>query len=201
MKNYVLAVLCCIMLFTGCNSDDNDTITVSTSSNSFDVDGTNYNTPNGFLFLDDGPPFTNKFFFVFTDGMFREDTVNGASISTDADVASALFVELGPGTVATEMDVLVNPGTYILDSQSEIITQINTFQDTYVNSGVTYGEPDNADILTINTTGNGALTINSINIDYVARSGTVDVTYSLTANNGEIINGSYVGTFSIINEF
>lgn len=201
MKTLKLFTIILTLILMSCNSDDDTSTLAATVSNSFDVDSTNYNTPNGFLFLDDGPPFTNKFFFVFTDGMFREDTVNGASISTDADVASALFVELGPGTVATEMDVLVNPGTYLLDSQSEIITQINTFQDTYVNSGVTYGEPDDADILTINTTGNGALTINSINIDYVARSGTVDVTYSLTANNGEIINGTYVGTFSIINEF
>lgn len=70
--------------------------------------------------------------------MFREDNTNGASISTDADVESVLFVEFGSGTVATEMDVLVSPGTYTLDYQSEVITQINTSQDTYVNGGITY---------------------------------------------------------------
>lgn len=200
MKILKILILFSVLFMMSCDKEEKIEIV-----NQFTVQGTGQSTdhitPNGYLILDDGPSFTNAFMLLFTDGDFIEDTVNGSSLSTDAGVAIVLVVKFGGPNVSSEQAVPVATGTYNLDDNTAVVTNITSFDDTHFVGSVEYGEIDQATFYEIETTGSGTLTIDQINIDYAARTGTVECNYSITADNGDIITGSYTGTFDIINEF
>jgi hypothetical protein len=200
MKNsiYKLATLFLTLLLLSCGDDDN----TPTSTNEFTISGTDYATPNGYLILDDGPSFTNAFMLGFIDGILIEDNVNGSSISTNTTQGIVLQVDFGGSNVSSEQDVIINNSTtYILTDETTALTNISSFSDTHIINGVTYGEPDNANYFELGLNGNGTVTINNITIDYLARTGTVDCTYSFVDDNGVTVNGQFDGNFEIINEF
>lgn len=204
MKTINLFTIVSLFLLLSCNSED-DATTTSTSNNttnSFDVEGMNYETNNGFLFLDNDTPFSDAFFFVFTDGIFIDQGIDEGTISTTATNAIVVAVENSTAEVPNESDVMILPNTtYTLNDESAAVTAINSFTDIVTFNGASYGEIDSATMFTLETTGSGTLTIDAINIDYVARNGTLDCTYAMTSDTGEVITGQFTGTFKIINSF
>jgi hypothetical protein len=189
-----------ITLTFGC--EDDDPIVFPPQDNAFSIEAESFATFNAYLILDDGPIFSDQYGFAFLAGELREDNVNGSSMSTDGTYGSIAWVENSSGTVASEQAVAVLPGIHTLNDESLAFTAVASFTDTYNFGGKTWGEPDiNAgDLVEIGQSGNGTLTINSITIDYVLRTGTVDLSYTFTDGN-RTVNGTYTGSFGIINEF
>lgn len=187
-----------LLLASSCQDDDQPI----TPANHFEVNGTMYLTPQAYLILDDGPAYQNQYGFAFMDGALREDNVNGSSVSTDTRQGGVVWVENGPGTVNSEQAVLINRGIHTLDDESLVFTAVQGFTDTYGFGGKTWGDPDiaAADITEIGLGGNGTVTINAVSIDYVLRTGTVDLSYTFS-DGTQTVTGTYVGGFGIINEF
>jgi hypothetical protein len=206
MKNPIIYIFIALLL-TQCKKDSSSTPSCPPSSvsidNEYTINNNDYITPNAYLILDDGPVFTDGFGIALTDGILREDNVNGSSLSTTSQNAVILWVMHG-GDVNSEQAVNVSPNTYTLDSESAVLTGITQFFDTYTHNNVVYGEPD-ADTVnllsTIENSGTGTLVLNSINIDYILRVGTISCTYSMIDDNNLQVSGSFNGTFDIINEF
>jgi hypothetical protein len=196
---YFLALLFVTLSF-GC--EDDDPVVFPPQNNAFQIAADGYATYNAYLILDDGPNFTDQYGFAFLARELREDNINGSSVSTDCTYGSITWVQNSTGTVASEQAVAVLPGIHTLDDESLAITAVANFTDTYNFGGKTWGDPDiNAgDITEIGQNGNGTLTINSITIDYVLRTGTVDLSYTFT-DGTKTVNGTYDGSFKIINEF
>lgn len=187
------------LCLTSCSDDDNS---IPSEETKFTIQGSDYLTPNGYLILDDGPSYTNAFVLGFMDGVLIEDNVNGSSISINTNHAVVLQVELGGANVSSEQDVIITDGTtYTLTNESAALTNITSFSDIHTVNGSSYGEPNAATYFEFTNIGSGVVTINSIVIDYVARTGTVDCDYNITDDNGITIQGMYKGEFNIINEF
>jgi hypothetical protein len=189
-----------LTLSFGC--EDDDPVVFPPQNNAFQIAADGYATYNAYLILDDGPAYSDQYGFAFLAGELREDNVNGSSMSTDGTYGSIAWVQNSTGTLASEQAVAVLPGIHTLDDESLAFTAVTNYTDTYNFGGKTWGNPDiNAgDLIEIGQTGNGTLTINSITIDYVLRTGTVDLSYTFTDGN-RTVNGTYTGNFGIINEF
>ena len=201
MKNslYLLAFLFITLSF-GC--EDDDPVVFPPEDNAFSIAAESFATHNAYLILDDGPAYTDQYGFVFIAAEMREDNINGSSVTTDCTYGSVVWVRNSSGTVASEQAVAVLPGTHTLYNESLAFTAVAGFDDTYNFGGKTWGDVDinSADIVEIDQLGNGTVTINSVNIDYVLRTGTVDLSYTFT-DGTKTVNGNYVGAFEIINEF
>ncbi len=199
-----LALLTAILILTvGCKKDDDS---AKEDENKFTIQGTDYETLNGYLLLDDGPSYTNSFGLVFLEGTMREDNINGSSISTDTNHGIVVFVEFGNTNVNSEQaitNMIIDNSTYPVDDETTAITDIISYTDTYMNGGIQYGNPDDATatLYVVNATGSGSLTINTFTVDLSARTGTVDCSYTFLDDNGANVSGQFDGTFEIINEF
>ncbi|MBC5840719.1 MAG: hypothetical protein K2Y30_12265 [Flavobacteriaceae bacterium] len=172
--------------------------------NSFAINGTEYETPNAYVILDDGPQFKDGFIIALANAPLIQNGTNGAAAATAMTQAAVLFVKNSPNTVANEQLVLINPTSHTLNTaDTEILTNVSVFGNTFLNNGNMYGEPShvNANVYEISTAGNGTVTINNITIDYSARTGTIDCTYQMTASTGETITGNYSGTFGILSGY
>lgn len=206
MKTYIIKFalgLLVVLNLNSCGNDDDNSTPLPI--NKFTVQGTDYETPKAYLVFDDSTPYGDAFFLNLLDSDMREDSVNGMSVSSNLTQGIVLLVEHGPVAVLTEQDVnIASNTTYQLDKENSLaLTNVTGFNDTYIYNGITYGEPDQttANVYKIENSGNGTVTINSITIDYVARTGTIDCTYQLTDDNGIIIAGNYSGNFNILNGF
>lgn len=174
------------------------------TENTFAINATEFDTPNAYLILDDGPQFKDGFFLVLANAPLIQNGTNGAAAATTMTQAAVLFVKNSPNPVASEQLVQINPTTHVLNTaDTEILTNMSVFTNTFLDSGISYGEPShlNANFYEIPTGGNGTLTINNITIDYILRTGTIDCTYQMTASTGEIIAGNYSGTFGILSGY
>lgn len=196
---YFLSLLFVTLSF-GC--EDDDPVVFPPQNNAFSIAAESFATFNAYLILDDGPNFSDQYGFAFLAGELREDNVNGSSMSTDGTFGSIVWVENSAGTVASEQAVAVLPGIHALNDESLAFTAVAGFTDTYNFGGKTWGEPDinTGDLTEVGQSGNGTLTINSITIDYVLRTGTVDLSYTFT-DGIKTVTGTYTGSFGIINEF
>ncbi|HIP49600.1 MAG TPA: hypothetical protein EYG92_11625 [Lutibacter sp.] len=197
---YLIAITFLLLFNISCKKDVEDT---PQALNEFTVQGADYLTPNAYLILDDGPSvYTNGFMLAFLEGTMREDSTNGSSISTDTNHGIALVVMHG-GTVNSEQAVVINNTTYALDDETSTLTNITNYTNTYTHNGIQYGDPDDtgANEYIINNGTGGSVIINSINIDYVARNGTIDCSYDFLDENNVRVIGQFLGSFEIINEF
>lgn len=180
-----------------CSADD----LINPTANSFTINSTDFETPHAYLLLDDGPPYKDGFFIVLSNAHLIQNNTNGAAVATTMTQAAVLFVKNSTNSLASEQLVQINTTTHTLNtSDTEILTNVSSFDNTFINSGITYGQPShtNATLYEIQSGGNGTVTINSITIDYITRIGTLDCTYQMTASSGEIITGNYSGTFEIL---
>lgn len=174
---------------------------ITETPNTLTVGATEFETPHAYVILDDGPQFKDGFFIVLANAALIQNGNNGAAVETTMTHAAVLFVKNSPNTVASEQLVQINPTTHGLNaSDTEILTNVTLFNDTFSNGGITYGQPShtNANYYEIPTAGNGTVTITNITIDYVNRTGTITCTYQLTASSGENITGNYSGTFGLL---
>lgn len=199
----ILLIVSVFMLIVTCKKDDDS---ARDNDNKFTIQGTDYQTPNGYLLLDDGPSYTNSFGLVFLEGTMREDNTNGSSISTDTNHGIVVFVKFGTSNVSSEQAItnnIIDNTTYPVDDETTAIKDIITYNNTYTYGGVQYGDPEDATATTyvVNASGSGSLIINTFTVDLVARTGNVDCTYSFVDDNGVNVTGQFDGTFEIINEF
>lgn len=197
-KLLLLSVM--LILIVNCKKDDDDS---NRTTNEFSIQGNTFNTPNGFLFLDDLPaPLTNAAFFVFTDGTFSQD----GELSTNSLHGIKLTMPFGSTPAASEQEVInniINNTTYNLDDEALAITNITSYNNIVTVNGTQYGQPDevSSDLNEVNAIGSGSITINTFTVDLVARTGNVDCTYAFVDDNGVNVTGQFNGTFEIINEF
>ena len=175
---------------------------VSNTGNSFSIGADDYDTPHAYLFYGNNPSYRDGFMIALTDAPIIQDNVNGAGVATSMTHGAVLFVKHSSNYFPTEQQVSITNTTYTLDkSNTTVFSSITSFSDTFVNGGITYGDPDTdpANKHIIETTGSGTIIINAITIDFVARTGTIDCTYQVTADSGTVTTGNYVGTFEIRN--
>lgn len=203
MKNKILKLFLFATILTlviNCKKEDDNS---SRSVNEFTIMGNTFNTPNGYLFLDNlPPPLTNAAFFVFTDGTFTQD----GELSTSSFHGIKLTMPFGNTPVNSEQNVInniTNNTTYSVDDEALAITNISSYHNIVMVNGIQYGQPDeaSANLYEVNTTGNGSITVNNFTVDLTARTGTVDCSYTLLDENGVSVTGQFDGTFDIINEF
>jgi len=198
--NKIFVILFLATITFGCGDDD-----TPTSTNKFTINGTDFETPNASLFFEDGPPFQNKFMLAFGDGKIIEAQGNGGAIATTATNAVAIFINASGTDVPLEQNVLNSSAattTYAIDkSDSTALTNILSFTKMFNSGGIQYGDPDLATKYILEMNGNGTLTINSITLDFIARNGTINCSYTMVDDNGVTINGAYTGNFNIYNGF
>lgn len=206
MKRIFIYSILLSLLFVSCSEQEETPEPLAESDpivNQAVFQSTGIATPHCYLIFDDGPTYTNGFILLFSDGVYQEDNVNGASFINTTQNAVALFVmDDTPPTVSTEQSVDVTLGAYALNDETGAYFGINAWDDTYTQNGNTYGEPDGAThIIEQGLNGGGVLVINSVTIDYTARTGTIDAEYQMLDGNRNYISGTYSGTFEILNEF
>lgn len=170
--------------------------------NSFDIGTTNYPTTNAYLLLDDGPDYLDQYGILLADTDFREDNVNGISMNTNGKHAVVLWVNNSSTLFTNEQDVIISVGTHVLDEESTAIYDILQFEDTYSLGADTYGEPNEngANVVEVGSSGTGTVTINSVSVDYSARTAQLDISYTLT-NGAVSISGQFIGNTGLLNGF
>lgn len=188
------------VLIVGCSSNNNSNS--PTNTNKFTIQNTDFSTPNAYVLVEDNPTPEDAFFLGFLDGTLAMDPVNTTTLtSTNTNNLVVLLVNHG-GTVSGQQNINLNAGqTYSLDKQdSAVLTNIGAFTNLATINGSQYGEPDGTQstVSEIENTGSGTVTINTLTIDYVAKTGTIDCNYTITDDNGVSISGSYSGNFNII---
>lgn len=214
MKKFNLLLVLLIMAFYSCDNNDDQQSDPQNATDGFTHNGVFYPTENAYFEIDeedDSPAdgFPDNYVFFFTNGrMFDNDAnVNGSSGDFLLSVDTTNFVLL-------RVEVSDNPSlgsggpspgnTYIVSSifDSVIVenVQVDPLNPPYFNNGIEFGTGnENAGI--VNTPGSVApsITINAINIDNNnPAASTIDADYTFMNQNGEIITGSYVGTFGVI---
>lgn len=198
-----LLVLLTVCILTSCETPE--PMGLPPINNDFEIANVAYPTPNAYLMLDDGPPYTNIAAFAFLNGTLVETSTGGIAASTDTSHAAVLAVRFGSGTVPTEADITnsITNTVHILDGETEFLTNVSTFTNTYMVGSIEYGQPDenSANHFTLDTTGGGSINILSLTVDLVARTGTILCTYTLVDDNNVPITGTYQGNFTIINNF
>lgn len=189
-----------ILLGTACEEEDGPQ--PGTPDNSFTIGTTDYPTTNAYLLLDDGPNYLDQYGIILADADFREDNVNGISMNTNGKQAVVLWVNNSSTLFTNEQDVIISMGTHVLDEESTALYDIVQFEDTYPLGTATYGEPseNGASIVEAGSSGGGNVTINSVSIDYSARTVQLDISYTLT--DGVVsLNGQFVGNAGLLNGF
>lgn len=195
----ILAVLFLALVFS-CGGDDDDDTTPSVPQNGITIAGNFTPTPNAYLILDRGvSPFENSFFFALSDGTLINDSND--SVLSSLNTAAALHID-NTGSVSALNQVDVNTNNYILESDdTAILKNISMFTNTIIYNGVSYGviDQDSATNYLIENSGSGSFTITAITKDFVARNGTITCSFTITDDNGDVITGTYSGTFIILN--
>jgi hypothetical protein len=201
MKNSIaILIFSALFVFTSACHKDDETY----SAPSFSIGDSLFATPNAYLVLDDGPPYTDGFFICLTDGILAEDPINGSSFSLDTKNGVFIFVRNSNGTVPTEQAVSIQPTSYTPEyGNTSVVVGINAWKNIINLNGQQFGHIDGMDqLIDLDVPGAfGYLEINSISIDYAARTGTVDLIYNLSDGVSPNVSGFYQGTFEIINEF
>lgn len=172
------------------------------ASNAFTIGATTFYTPHAYLFYGNSPSYRDGFMIALTNAPVVQDNTNGAAPAITMTQGAVLFVRNSTNYFPTEQQVIISNATYTLDkNNAAIFTNVTAFTNTFVNNGLTYGQPDSASANnhSIENTGNGTITINSITIDYLARTGTIDCNYELIDDDGITVTGNYAGTFEIRN--
>lgn len=202
MKKITLLLLTLLIISCGSNDDNNSPST----TNKFTIQNTDYETPNAYLQLDNGPSYGNYFSLVLINGLMLQDTVRGNLLSTNTTHGVTLSVRFGNSPVNSEQAItnnITNGAVLNLSDDARAITNLTSYSNIITHNGVQYGDTDasTANLYEINNTGNGTVTINSFTVDLTARTGTVDCTYTITDENNVVITGSYNGTFKVRNKF
>lgn len=197
LKKIIFLLLAVVVV--SCGSDDNNT---TLTTNKFTVQNTDFATPNAYVLVEDNPTPEDSFFLTFLDGNLAfEPVTTNTLVSTNTSNFVILLVSNG-GTVSGQQNININAGqTYTLNKQnSAVLTNIGAYTDLATINGGQFGEPDGTQstVYKIENTGNGTVTINTLTIDYVTKTGSIDCNYSITDDNGVSITGSYTGNFSII---
>ncbi len=185
----------------GCGDDDDPT--PPTVNNEFTIQGTDYATPNAYIIMEPNPNPEDAFFLFFTNGSLVLDTSVNSEIlmSTNTTNTTVLLVNHG-STVSGQQNINLNSGqSYALNKDNSLsATNITAFTSIATINGNQYGEPNEtqATLYEIENSGSGSVTVNTFTVDYVAKTGTIDCTYTMTDDNGVPITGSYSGNFSLI---
>lgn len=197
---YLAWLLLGLLLLCGCGADDDGQPPVP--YNSFDINGTNYPTSNGYLIYDDGPPFDNAYGIFLYDSPCRSDTVRGISCDVSGEQGVVLWFESGGGPVPDEPSVNLILGTTPVGEETTALTDVSAYTTTYPFGSVLYGQVDEAgaNIYEVGSSGIGTCDFQSITTDFTRREAQVDLTYSFTAN-GQQITGAFTGRLDMLNGF
>ncbi|WP_367392865.1 hypothetical protein [Lewinella sp. LCG006] len=202
VRKMIFIALFSMALLLGTACDDDNGPQPGVPDNSFAIGTTNYPTTNAYLLLDDGPNYLDQYGILLADTDFREDNVNGISMNTNGKHAVVLWVNNSSTLFTNEQDVMISIGTHVLDEESTAIYDIIQFEDTYPLGTDTYGEPseNGASVVEAGSSGGGNVTINSVTVDYTARTAQLDISYTLT--NGVVsLNGQFIGNAGLLNGF
>lgn len=200
--NY-LQILFVALITSSCQVENPIPATPNSPENSFSIGSVDFETPHAYLFYGYSPSYRDGFMIALTNApIIQVSPVVGTAVQNTMTHGVVLFVRNSPAYFATEQDVNITISTHTLDKNNAMaLTNLTGFTDTFIDSGFTYGQPNEslATVYAIEGSGNGTITINTITIDYAARTGTVDCDYELTSDSGDVITGNYSGTFEIRN--
>ena len=189
-----------VTLIISCGNDD---VTPPTNlQNGITVNGNFIPTSNAYLILDRGvSPFENSFFFCLSDDKLINDSNYNILSSTNTTSVAVLHVD-NLGVVSNLNQVNVNATSYILEKDNTaILENISMFSNTITTNGITYGiiDENSANNYLILNSGAGTFTITAITKDFVAKTGTISCSFTITDDNGIVITGNYSGSFTILN--
>ncbi|MEE9348491.1 MAG: hypothetical protein V3U80_00425 [Flavobacteriaceae bacterium] len=197
-------LLITFLSLTSCSSDDDEGGSAA-KSNSFTVDGGEYDTPNVFLVINgSGSNFDKDYSFIFTNKTMREDAINGISLATDANQFAFLEFDNGNGTLST-MNAVTNQitvGSHPLSNDTTAGLDITNWDLTYMHNSQQFGVPIGYTSYDLEPSFSGAhMNIESISIDVAARTGTIECTYVYYSySTGVEFRGEYQGNFTILND-
>lgn len=215
MKNLKLIAIALIALFTSCDNNDDAQTNITIPTDGFTHNGQFFETPNMYLEINeddsDNDNIPDSYTIFFSNGrMFDNDAnVNGSSgdylfsLNTTNFVFLQVYASENPDlTVAGPL-----PGnTYIVNNTDDSLlienAQITPLNPSYITNGIEFGMGDEnyGTIITPNNT-NPTITLNELNIDNnTPANSTVDIDYTFTAANGDIITGHYSGTYGVIQD-
>lgn len=174
-----------------------------------------YVTPNAYLLLDDAVGnFEREFSFVFTDGAIIEDTANGIAFETTTDHFTKVTCNLiGMSMSEAQLPIFTwpmqNPSTsIIMEGNNYTNIDITAYNNTATVGGLSFGQVGTSTQYSHSGQAQGNIshpthlfTVNSITVDLVAGTGTIDCSYNYDDDNGTNINGVYVGTYEILTAF
>lgn len=214
MKKFNLLLVLLCVAFYSCDNNDDQQSDPQNATDGFTHNGVFYPTENAYFEIDeedDSPAdgFPDNYVFFFTDGrMFDNDAnVNGSSSEYLFSLNTTNFVLLN--IEVSDNPSLANGGplpgnTYIVSSLNDSVIvenlQVDALNQPYFINGVEYGLA-NENFGIINTPGAvvPTITINGINIDNSnPAASTIDADYTFMNQDGEVITGSYLGTFGVI---
>ncbi len=201
---YYFSFFLLLFMLSSCSDDDKD----SSTSNQFEYFETEYHTPNVYLYFEsnsvldpqtglESEVFDNEITIVLTDGIFSpENCIWGFSIDTKQYMY--LSVVLDDIEVGNLSDVDISSRSYTLSNETETVTEISEITVFCTDNGKDYGEVDSGFFLPFSTTDTGTLSIQSVDIDYEAKTGTMECSYTINSAAVESITGSFKGRFAIV---
>lgn len=216
-----LLLLLTISILSCDNNDDQttpDPVNPATTTDGFTHNNVFFETPNAYFEIDeeDDDPiigndgFPDNYSFFFSNGrMFDSDLANINGVNGDflfsLNTTSWVYLKIE----VTDNPSLANAGplsgnTYIVSSINDSIIiengQIDALSPAYFNGGIEYGiGNENVGIFNTPGTVGPTITINAINLDSNnPTANTIDVDYTFMNQDGEVITGSYEGTFGVI---
>jgi len=202
-------------MMTSCGEDPDTGFDPGEESNTgFSINEDSYETQNAYLvfhsvtqyesdLMMDVTKIKNQFSFLFLDG---------TAISYDGDILYSIetsqssfhnFRDFDSGGDIKENIAEVNIEEMVYEQSAASTTRINIneLSSDYTENGSSYGNPNLAGINYVVLDDDIAkFTVNSIDIDYETKTGTIDCQYSISPSWEGPIIGKYIGEFDILIE-
>lgn len=172
-------------------------------------------THKAYLLLDDAAGnFEREFSFVFTDGDLIEDAANGIAFETTTTHFTKITCNLiGMSMTEAQLPIFTwpvqNPSTsIIMEGNNYTHIDIASFNTINTVGGLSFGQVDTSTNYSHLGQAQGSInhpthlfTVNSITVDLVAGTGTIDCSYNYDDDNGINISGVFVGNYKILTAF